>query len=201
MFIQRKVREMIARRKAVRRKIEEKARKEIQKEEKELEKKYGKKKAREMSEKKLQEVILRLEREEEEKNLRLKQNQKRFLTNINHDQLIIVFRIKEAEKKRDEEPVDDSQVIDDAFGYLENEDDKDERRDPSAFKDLPQKKRRKSELLIGVPAAPKYNEDTSEYNFQKFAKTYFQGASKILIIMKSCMQMFQVKSLISIPED
>merc|ERR1719208_752126 len=64
VFIQRKVREMIARRKAVRRKIEEKARKEIHKEEKELEKKYGKKKAREMSEKKLQEVILRLEREE-----------------------------------------------------------------------------------------------------------------------------------------
>ena len=81
----------------------------------------------------------------------------------------------DAEKKRTEEPVDDSQVIDDVFGYLENEDDKEVKREPSAFKDLPNKKRRKSEVMVGVPEAPQYNEDTSEYNFQKFAKTYFQG--------------------------
>ena len=82
--------------------------------------------------------------------------------------------MQEAEKKKSE-PVDDSQVIDDVFGYLENEDEKDVKREPSAFKDLPQKKRRKSEVLMGVPSAPEDNEDLTEFSFQKFAKTYFQG--------------------------
>ena len=85
--------------------------------------------------------------------------------------------MQEAEKKKNE-PVDDSQVIDDVFGYLENEDEKDVKREPSAFKDLPQKKRRKSEVLIGVPSAPEDNEDLTEFSFQKFAKTYFQGDEK-----------------------
>ena len=82
---------------------------------------------------------------------------------------------KEIEKKATDEPVDDSKVVDDVFGYLENEDDKDVKREPSAFKDLPNKKRRKSEVMAGVPEAPEYDKDTSEYNFQKFAKTYFHG--------------------------
>ena len=86
----------------------------------------------------------------------------------------IISRMQEAEKKKNE-PVDDSQVIDDVFGYLENEDEKDVKREPSAFKDLPEKRRRKSEVLIGVPSAPEDNEDLSEFSFQKFAKTYFQG--------------------------
>ena len=80
----------------------------------------------------------------------------------------------EAERKRNE-PVDDSQVIDDVFGFIDDEDEKEVKKDPSAFKDLPQKKRRKSEVLIGVPSAPEDNEDLTEFSFQKFAKTYFQG--------------------------
>ena len=80
-----------------------------------------------------------------------------------------------AEKKKSDEPVDDSQVIDDVFGYLDSEDDNEVRRDPSAFKDLPKKKKKKSETLMGIPSAPEYNEDTSEYSFPKFAKTFFQG--------------------------
>ena len=47
---------------------------ELKKEEKELEKKFGKKKAKEMSEIKLKEILLRLEFEEDE---RLKNNKKR----------------------------------------------------------------------------------------------------------------------------
>ena len=47
---------------------------ELKKEEKELEKKFGKKKAKEMSEIKLKEILLRLEFEEDE---RLKTNKKR----------------------------------------------------------------------------------------------------------------------------
>ena len=54
--------------------IEKQARDELKKEEKELEKKFGKKKAKEMSEIKLKEILLRLEFEEEE---RLKNNKKR----------------------------------------------------------------------------------------------------------------------------
>ena len=71
--------------------------------------------------------------------------------------------------------MDDSQVIDDVFGFIDDEDEKEVKKDPSAFKDLPQKKRRKSEVLIGVPSAPEDNEDLTEFSFQKFAKTYFQG--------------------------
>ena len=82
--------------------------------------------------------------------------------------------MQEAEKKKSE-PVDDSQVIDDVFGFIDYEDEKEVKKDPSAFKDLPQKKRRKSEVLIGVPSAPEDNEDLTEFSFQKFAKTYFQG--------------------------
>ena len=80
-----------------------------------------------------------------------------------------------AEKKKSDEPVDDSHVIDDVFGYLESEDDNEVKKDPSAFKDLPKKKKKKSETLMEIPSAPEYNEDTSEYAFPKFAKTFFQG--------------------------
>ena len=84
-------------------------------------------------------------------------------------------RMSMAEKKKSDDPVDDSQVIDDVFGYLDSEDDNEVRRDPSAFKDLPKKKKKKSETLMEIPSAPEYNEDTSEYSFPKFAKTFFQG--------------------------
>ena len=83
-------------------------------------------------------------------------------------------RMSAAEKKKSDEPVDDSHVIDDVFGYLESEDDNEVKKDPSAFKDLP-KKKKKSETLMKIPSAPEYNEDTSEYAFPKFAKTFFQG--------------------------
>ena len=80
-----------------------------------------------------------------------------------------------AEKKKSDEPVDDSHVIDDVFGYLESEDDNEVKKEPSAFNDLPKKKKKKSETLMEIPSAPEYNEDTSEYAFPKFAKTFFQG--------------------------
>ena len=76
VFIQRKVREMIKRRQDRKRRIEEKARKEIKLQEKDLEKKYGKKKAKEMSEKKLLEVIARLEKEDEDNNRKIRDQKK-----------------------------------------------------------------------------------------------------------------------------
>ena len=74
--------------------------------------------------------------------------------------------MSEAEKKKNE-PVDESAVVDDVFGFIDDEDSKGNHHQPNAFKDLPAKKRRKSEAVMGVPL--------SEYSFQKFAKTYFQG--------------------------
>ena len=82
--------------------------------------------------------------------------------------------MSEAEKKKNE-PVDESAVVDDVFGFIDDEDSKGNHQQPNAFKDLPAKKRRKSEAVMGVPLAPEDNEDLSEYSFQKFAKTYFQG--------------------------
>ena len=76
VFIQRKVREMIKRRQDKKRRIEEKARKEIKLQEKDLEKKYGKKKAKEMSEKKLLEIIGRLEKEDEDNNRKIRDQKK-----------------------------------------------------------------------------------------------------------------------------
>ena len=48
------------------------------------------------------------------------------------------FRLAAAERRRTE-PVDESTVVDDVFGYLDNEEEKLGQADPSAFKDLPSK--------------------------------------------------------------
>ena len=84
--------------------------------------------------------------------------------------------VQKNEKKHREEPVDDSQVVDDLFTYLKNEDDEDIKRNPDALKGLPTKGRKKSETVMRkIPQAPAYTEDTSEFSFVKFSKTYFQG--------------------------
>ena len=88
--------------------------------------------------------------------------------------MLLPCRMSAAEKKKSDDPVDDAQMIDDVFGFIESEDDNEVKKEPSAFKDLP-KKRKKSETLMQIPSAPEYNEDTSEYAFPKFAKTFFQG--------------------------
>ena len=59
--------------------IEHKALKEIKAERKELEKKYGKKKAKEMTEVKLKEIMKRLESEEQDNEIRLRENKKRWI--------------------------------------------------------------------------------------------------------------------------
>ena len=65
-----------------------------------------------------------------------------------------------------------SQVVDDLFTYLKNEDDEDIKRNPDALKGLPTKGRKKSETVMRkIPQAPVYTEDTSEFSFVKFSKT------------------------------
>ena len=74
--------------------------------------------------------------------------------------------------------MDDSAVVDDMFGFLEDQKDtQSEVQAPSAFRDLPAPKQvQNGDIIMGVPESPEDNEDLSEYKFQKFAATYFQGA-------------------------
>ena len=92
------------------------------------------------------------------------------------------------EKKREEklirdrmsEPIDDSAVVDDVFCFLEEQRDSvSEHQAPSAFRDLPAPSKgahlSNGEVIMGVPTTPEDFEDLSEFQFQKYASTYFQG--------------------------
>merc|ERR1711860_60286 len=130
-----------------------------------MEKKYGKKRAREEGERKFQQRIDDFERQELENDEReremLKEKQR---------------QVVQAQRRADE-PVDDSAVVDDMFGFLENQNDNiSESQAPSAFRDLPVPKVvQNGDILSGIPSMPEDHEDLSEYKFQKFAATYFQG--------------------------
>lgn len=80
---------------------------------------------------------------------------------------------------RQDEALDDSKLVDAMFDFLPRTDNmNDNNNGPSAFKDL---ERPKSDLLLDgeglAPPVPhqEEQEDLSEYKFQKFAATYFQG--------------------------
>merc|ERR1712223_1643603 len=71
-------------------------------------------------------------------------------------------------------------VVDDMFGFLEEQRDSvNEHQAPSAFRDLPAPKGgahlSSGEVIMGVPTTPEDFEDLSEFKFQKYASTYFQG--------------------------
>lgn len=134
-------------------------------ESRQLEKKYGKKKAREEAERKFQERIDDFERQEHEKDL-----MQREMVKKNKERL-------ESAKIRADAPIDDSAEIDDMFGFLEDQKDNiSESQAPSAFRDLPAPKVvQNGDIMSGIPTVPEDHEDLSEYMFQKFATTYFQG--------------------------
>lgn len=75
------------------------------------------------------------------------------------------------------ELIDDSAVFDDMFGFLEEQrDSNSDAPAPSAFRDLPAPKNiQNTDVIMGVPATPKDNEDLSEFKFVEYAATYFQG--------------------------
>ena len=86
-------------------------------------------------------------------------------------------RMKEAEKKKDQ-PIDDSAVVEDIFGFLDvQKDSGSEALAPSAFRDLllDPKGVQNGEVIMGVPTTQEDYEDLSEFKFVKFAATYFQG--------------------------
>ena len=140
-----------------------------EKEQRELERKYGKKKAKEVAEQNFQERIEDLERQEYEEERRKEQKAR-----LNQEKL------KEAEMRKDQ-PIDDSAVVDDMFGFLEEQRDSvSESQAPSAFRDLPAPKNgygtlSNGDIMMGVPTTPEDYEDLSDFKFPKFATTYFQG--------------------------
>ena len=143
--------------------------KQKEKEQRELERKFGKKKAKEVAEQNFQDRIEDFERQEYEEERRKDEKAK-----LNQEKL------KEAEMRKDQ-PIDDSAVVDDMFGFLEEQRDSvSESQAPSAFRDLPAPKNgygtlSNGDIMMGVPTTPEDYEDLSDFKFQKFATTYFQG--------------------------
>lgn len=87
--------------------------------------------------------------------------------------------ILDAEKRQDE-PLDDSKLVDVIFDFLPRSDSVNEQAAPTAFKDLELRRdaNLNSEAEGSIPSVPHdHSEDLSQYTFQKFAATYFQGTS------------------------
>ena len=168
--IQSHVRRMIAQRQYRKLRVEYRAHQEALRlrelEQRQLEKQIGKKKAKDVAERNFQERLEDFQRQDEEREL-----QQREMIRKNAERMEMV-------KNRNDEPIDDSAVVDDMFGFLEDHqrDNISESQAPSAFRDLPAPKVvQNGDIIMGVPVAPDDNEDLSEYKFQKFAATYFQG--------------------------
>ena len=119
----------------------------------------------------LQERLARVEREVVEEENRAK-----------HDAEMKKHQIENAERRR-HGPVDDSQVVDEVFGFINDAaqtDSSGEGTAPAGFKDLEESRRQA--MLQGYegdelqrPMVPEDTEDISQYKFPKFAATYFQG--------------------------
>ena len=128
-----------------------------------------------------------LERKEEEDERRREQQNK-----MNQQKL------RDAER-RQEQPIDDSAVVDDMFGFLEEQ--KDSNSDapaPSAFRDLPAPKNiQNGELIMGVPTVPEDHEENKINNakyknlkiiFNNFILNNFITIDKKSIVLRDFMK-------------
>ena len=168
--IQARIRGMIARRQYV--KLREEYRKHMEamrlKEEEEalLRRQMSGKKAKEIAEQKYRERLKEMEEKQKEEEMAEK-------IMLEEKKAVIV----DAVNKHDE-ALDDSKLVDEMFNFLPRTDSQNEHVGPTAFKDLERGKNETSdsevENAIPVPRDRDY-EDLSEYTFQKFATTYFQG--------------------------
>lgn len=79
--------------------------------------------------------------------------------------------------QQQDKPLDDSQVVDELFGFLPKSSSEVPSsaltQPPSAFNDLPVPKADQTELITPMQIVSEDEEDLSEYKFQKFAATYF----------------------------
>ena len=95
-------------------------------EQKQLEKQIGKKKAKEVAEMNFQERLDDFQRKDEEREM------------LERDKIRHNAERMENIKMRNDQPIDDSAVVDDMFGFLEDQKDNvSESQAPSAFRDLP----------------------------------------------------------------
>ncbi|XP_076323728.1 myosin-VIIa-like isoform X2 [Tachypleus tridentatus] len=137
------------------------------KEEAMLRNKMNAKKAKEVAEQKYKQRLQEIDKQlqQEEIAARKSMDQKR-------------LALKKSLNKQDE-PVDESKLVDDMFDFLPpGETSPLEHTGPSAFKDLELSRKNTINQLQpegNVPSAPKDSEDLTDYTFQKFAATYFQG--------------------------
>ncbi|XP_061707587.1 myosin-VIIa isoform X2 [Cydia pomonella] len=83
--------------------------------------------------------------------------------------------VQEATRKQDE-PVDDSKLVEAMFDFLpDSSSEAPAPKDTSVFSDLPQPRADQQEMVTPMQTTSEDEEDLSEFKFQKFAATYFQG--------------------------
>ncbi|XP_054284599.1 myosin-VIIa [Macrosteles quadrilineatus] len=166
--IQSHVRRIIAQRKFNKLKFEYRTQLEALKlkkiEERELSQ-QGNKRAKEIAEKNYRERLEELERKEHEIEIEERRRME-MKKNI----------INDAAKKQDE-PVDDSKLVEAMFDFLPDSSSEAPlpARETSVFNDLPTDKQDPNELIMAMQTQSEDEEDLSEFKFQKFAATYFQG--------------------------
>lgn len=133
-------------------------------EEREL-KEAGNKRAKEIAEQNYRERMKELERKEMELEME-ERRQMEIKKNI----------INDAAKKQDE-PVDDSKLVEAMFDFLPDSSSETPAapRETSVFNDLPTHKTDPQEIITAMQAPSDDDEDLSEFKFHKFAATYFQG--------------------------
>lgn len=137
-------------------------------EESTLAKQMNRKKAKDLADQKYKDRLYEIER----KVMQVEQE----------DKVIIEQKkavIKDAERRQDE-PVDDEALVDVMFDFLQSKGaDSSDEAPPTAFKDLESRRQKMiqdTDEGEGILPTPKDDEeDLSEYKFQKFAATYFQG--------------------------
>ncbi|XP_062521649.1 myosin-VIIa-like [Corticium candelabrum] len=142
-------------------------------EEEHLRKRMAEEEARKEAERKHQQMMVELERQRiaEEEKLKREAEEKRKE----------IERAEAQAKKRREEDVDDSKMVDEMFGFLPEESkQKGDSEGPSAFQDLEKSHTaaiatsdvEEKSMMFSVP---EIEEDLSEYKFAKYAATYFQA--------------------------
>ncbi|XP_077514551.1 unconventional myosin-VIIa ck isoform X2 [Amblyomma americanum] len=133
-----------------------------------LKKQMNPKKAREIAEQKFRERL---------QELHIRQQEEDVLVQRSLEQKMAV--IKDAASRQDE-PLDDSKLVDVIFDFLPRSESVNDQVAPSAFKDLEASRENAingGEVEGSIPAVPEDKDDLSEYKFQKFAATYFQGTA------------------------
>ncbi|TSQ12728.1 Unconventional myosin-VIIa [Bagarius yarrelli] len=169
-IVQAYARGMIARRLCRRLRVEREHRLEAERqrlaEEEQLKKQMTAHRARAEADRKHQERLAELHREQEEKRLTEREETRR------------KKELLEQMEREKQEPISDSDMVDKMFGFLTSSSSllNMEVEAPAGFKDLENvHKDSEEDSIETLPRPDEEEEDLSEYKFVKFAATYFQG--------------------------